>query len=267
MRLIRPKISIYIPHDLLSPYGDGNLNEFRYLDLYDFVLAPTDSLPLQAALGGHTRIIDAGWIKHAGLQLDRPRAVESGDSRPKASLFVTMVEHLRSRFGPAGVARYFAPLLTPGVRVKLPAWHGVAEIESAMREAGRAEVIPAQESSVELILDSDVVICNGASSIHAEAALLGRPAICLLDDEGLSPDQQRSKLQHLRNIYFHDYRRRQPIADEQLRTIAASNAGQHAAQPFDYGLVERIIETAYPAHAADRATREAVRGAASSTMA
>jgi hypothetical protein len=246
IRAVNPALSIYIPHDLLTPYGDTNLNEFRFLDLFDYVLAPTASPALQAALGLETKVVDAGWIKHANLNISSPRIRTAANDRPKVALFVSMLEHLRWRYGIEGVASYFAPLLKANVRIKLPAWSGVDKIEVALQEAGEAEVVPSQENSINLILESDIIVCNGASSIHAEAVLMGRPAICLLDDNGVSTAEQRSKLRDFPNIYFHDYRRRQDLSDSLLESLIATNEGLAPIKPFDFAIIERIIASSIP---------------------
>jgi hypothetical protein len=131
-------------------------------------------------------------------------------------------------------------LLAPNVRIKLPVWSGADEVEAALREIGRGNVMPAQASSTEMILDADVVICNGASSIHAEATLMGRPTICLLDDCFIPSSDVKRRLRSFPDIHYHDYASRQPIPNEFLYRIAADNR-QEAAPAFDYSLVERII--------------------------
>lgn len=240
---IKPSLSIYVPHDLLTPYGDSNLNEFRYLDLFDYILAPIDSPALQAALGATTKVISAGWIKHAALQMSEPLKTEQDNFAPRVALFVSMIEHLRLKYGADGVVDYLMPLLKPNVRIKLPAWHGVDQIEAALKARGQAEVIPSGSNSIELILDSDVIICNGASSIHAEAALMGRPAICLLDNEGISVSVQKSKLKDFPNIHFHDYRSQQTISNSTLESISANNR-RPPAPPFDFASIEQLILSA-----------------------
>jgi len=244
IRAIKPSVSIYIPHDLLAPYGETNLNEFRCLDLFDYILAPTASPELQATLGKSTKVIDAGWIKYAGLNTYSNKSLqEENNTAPKVTLFISMIEHLRWRYGVDGFVKYFLPLLKSNVRVKLPAWEGVEEIESAFKAQGLAEVVPAMNNSIDLIINSDVVICNGASSIHAEAALVGCPTICLLDNEAGTVSEQKNKLKNFPDIYFHDYRTREPISDSIIESLKVKNK-KLPVKIFDYAVVERIIESA-----------------------
>lgn len=239
---IEPCVSIYVPHDLLTPYGDANLNEFRFLDLFDHVLAPIEASVLQATLPITTRVHDAGWIKYAETRetaMPTARTVQFPPAR--VQLFISMIEHLRGKYGVSGLIDYLRPLFGANVRIKLPEWKDVDKIELALRETGAVEVIASQAQSTDLIRNADVVVCNGASSIHAEAALLGRPTICLLDDEGGTAEEQRAKLAHLPNIHFHDFRHRAPLAQGLIDKLANSSA-RPLLRPFDYELVEQLIE-------------------------
>ena len=238
--LFKPKISFYIPHDLLTPYGDVNLNEYRFLDLFDYVLSPFSAAPLQATLGAKTKVIQAGWIRHAGRTPLLNSSKASDEAEPKVALFVTMIDYLRTCHGDQGVVDYFKPLLGKNVRIKLPAWHGIERIEKLLDEAFPGCVVSAQTSSIDLISDADIVVCNGVSSIHVEAGLMGRPAVCLLDNEAMTMDYQRAKLSHLPHVYFHDYSRKEKMDTAWLDSIRALNCGA-PANPFDFKLVEELL--------------------------
>lgn len=236
---INPKASIYIPHDLLNPFGDACLNEYRFLDLYDYILTPYSPHALQATLGIQTQVIKAGWIKQ--LQITQSDHSYKKSNPPRITLFISLFEHLRWRHGDQGLIDYFAPLLKENVRVKLPVWHDVETIESIFNARFPGSVIPATESSIKVMQDTDIVICNGASSIHAESVLMGLPTICLLDDEAVLIDEQISKLKYLNSIIFHDYRKRTPINEEFIRNIALSNRSRSSSH-FDYSIVDDIIK-------------------------
>lgn len=236
---VNPKISIYIPHDLLTPFGDTNLNEFRFLDLFDYILTPFSSQSLQAVLARQTKVIEAGWIKHSGLAYSSKSP--EAPAKARVTLFITMFEHLRWKYGEEGLVDYFAPLIRDNVKVKLPVWRGANQVETIFNARFIASIIPAAECSIRAILDADIVLCNGASSIHAEAILMGRPTICLLDDEGLLADEQRSKLAHLNTVIFHDYRQRAPLTDDLINN-AVNLYSRPPSKHFDVGLVEEIIK-------------------------
>lgn len=239
--LLRPGLSIYIPHDLLTPYGDANLNEYRFLDCFDHVMAPVQAEVVGAIVPPTTQVHAAGWIKYCRSEypsIGEPRRRESPS--PNIMLFVSMFEHLLSRFGVEGLVDYFRPILVPGARIKLPAWNGARDVEQALAAVAGIEVVPTDVGTAGLILDADIVVCNGASSIHAEASMLGRPTICLLDDEGISRAEQRHKLATLPNVAFHDYRRREPIPRSLIAHVLGAITPA-VLKPFDFALVEKIV--------------------------
>lgn len=239
---IQPSLSIYVPHDLLTPYGDTNLNEYRFLGLFDIVMSPFADSALQATLGPGTQVIDAGWIKNihptSNGRIDIFHNLSSG--QPRVALFVSMVEHLLSKYGVDGVVNYLLPLLQEHIAVKLPAWRGVDQLETALRQTGLATVLPAELNSTSLIQAADIVICNGASSIHAESALMGKATVCLLDNEGISASEQRRKLEHLPGVYFHDYRDRTSIPEVTMQSLHNSKNAM-STRTFDYDAFEKLI--------------------------
>lgn len=235
---INPVASIYVPHDLLTPFGDENLGELRFLDLFDYVLTPYPAQPLQATLGRSAQVIESGWIKYTD-KITNSQSFEASDSK-KLTLFATMIGHLLGSFGPKGVVEYFAPIVSAGFKIKLPVWRDIDLVEKLFNSNFPGCVIPAKESTASVILNSDVVVCNGASSIHAESVLMGVPTICLLDDEGMSTDEQRRKLMHLKRVAFHDYRRRAPIGDECITELLKLRS-EPTIFPFDFSIVKNII--------------------------
>jgi len=234
--ILNPKLSIYIPHDLLTPYGDTNLAELRFLDLFDHILVPTshDKRILETVLPPSTQIHCAGWIKYV-----KKDQILSEQRTFPILLFISMIGHLRARYGADGIVDYLRPLLTPETYIKLPAWKNVDLIEEALRKQTQAQVIPSDENSITLIQQAELVVCNGASSIHAEATLMRKPTVCLLDVEGVTPAFQRKKLQHLDNIYFHDYSQKAPIPRSLVTQLKqqCKKAPLEVLQPFSYQAV------------------------------
>ena len=145
------------------------------------------------------------------------------------------------RYGIDGLVNYLQPLLRSNMRIKLPAWSGVKEIEQRINDSSGIEVVSSQVSSVDLIRDSDVVVCNSASSIHAEASLLGIPTICILDDEGISCDEQRKKLKAFPSIWFHDYRHRESLSDKFICKVASMRRAPNM-KAFDFDLIYSLID-------------------------
>jgi hypothetical protein len=239
---IQPDISIYIPHDLLSPFGESNLSEHRFLDLFDVILSPTNIPELQAVLGSKTHVIESGWIKTADMQKDSP---SDSDTEPRITLFLSLVEWLLDRHGAHGLASYFAPLLVPGISVKLPAWSGIDKFEAILREEYCVNVIDSSVSSISVIKQSNIILCNGASSIHAEASLMGIPCVCLVTNEPWDAGEQIKRLSHLPALHFHDYTNRIPLSKATL--IKLSKMRKHpdaSCVQFNYSLVNELLEKA-----------------------
>lgn len=246
--ILRPRQSIFIPHDLLTPFGDNNLNEYRYLDLFDHVLAPFQAPALQAVLGAHTKIHTTGWIKHANIPEEKDMGSEfsknvkySEISQPKVAVFISMIEHLRWKYGDDGVYEYIKPLFNSNIQLKLPDWSGVEAIELLCKNDDKCNIFPSKGNAIDLIKSADIVVCNGASSIHAEANLMGRPIICLVDDEGITESEQKNKLSHLQNIYFHDYRNREPLPKSLLLDMKERKKNQ-AELKFSFDYVASLIK-------------------------
>lgn len=234
---LKPILSIYVPHDLLTPYGDTNLDEYRFLDVYDYILTPYNDSKLQNIIvNKKPTIYEAGWIKFEDMCLD----VYHNNEPIEIMLFISMVEHLKYKYGVEGFVNYLRPLLQPNVHIKLPVWNGMDIIEKELKNIPGIKVISANEDTINLIKRSKIVICNGASSIHAESALLGKPTICILDNEGISSEDQKNKLQHLPNIYFYDYSTKQAIPTELLESISNRNC-KPLLKKFDYDFIDNII--------------------------
>ncbi len=241
MAHLKPSRTFYVPHDLLSPFGDSTLDEYRFLDLYDHILAPFEVPDLQSRLGKHTRVHVAGWIKYRADSRDSHPDLSLGSATtPRVAVFLSFVEHFQKKFGAAGTADYFKPILTPNVRVKLPVWHGIEEMERAIRDRTNATVVSARCPSTSLIDQSDIVLCNGASSILAESILSGVPAICLLDSEAEPMETKQEKLKHFPQIVFHDYQA-QTAVPSSLIDASLSRKPTRQLTAFDFKLVERLL--------------------------
>lgn len=244
--LLKPISSIFVPHDLLTPFGDTNLNELYYIDLYDHVLAPYLSDELLHAAGSSCQIHDSGWIKYRENPTEL-EAIPVVEPKPHVSFLPTSIQYMQLKYGTAGFVEYLRPILGPNINIKFPAWKGIEELEKRIHAETGANIIPANVSSIELIKVSDVIICNTVSSILAEAMLLGKPCICLLDDEGEEPAVKQKKMSNFPELNWHPYRERTPIAPELIASIAKKPSPSRI-KPFDFKLVESLIENASNKH-------------------
>lgn len=244
LAILNPIKSIFIPHDLLTPFGDNNLSETRVLDLFDVILSPTEehTLSLRSALPTSTKIYNAGWIKNHCCISKTP-----DQPKRKIVMFITFIYALQQTLGNKGVVDYLSPLLTKDVSIKFPNWEGVSVIEKLIKKKHPStEIIPAKYSSVKIIKEADIIICNGTSSIHAESCLLGKPTICLLDNMGLSLSIQYEKLKKYKGLYFHDYRNKQPIPCHIIKKLNAQK-NRVNTKTFDFDFVETLISNKDPA--------------------
>jgi hypothetical protein len=241
--MLRPKLSMFVPHDLLSPFGDDNLNERSFLDLYDHVFAPRPQSVLEAELGPGTRVHVAGWIKFNTRKIAVSKSLKlHGDKKMHATktLFISMIQHFLEKYGLDGFADYLGPILEPGMNVKLPAWKGIEHFEAVLVDRYGVNIIPATDNSIELIGRSDVVLCNTISSILVESVLMGIPTVGLLDDEGLSADEKQRKSKDFPEISWHDYRNRSPFPEGYLAELA-SRPKNPCMKPFDFDAVLSLI--------------------------
>lgn len=233
--ILCPRKSIYVPHDLLAPFGEENLDEFRYLDVYDHVFSPYNAAHDYPVLYERCSITNVGWIKKSKDIIVRER------SDQEVTFFVSSVEHLLGRFGEEGLVDYFRPILQPGVRVKLPKWRGVIAIEKLISETTRATVIDADCSSADLIATSDIVLCNGVSSIIAESCLDGVLTVFIADDEIEDAEVKMSRLSRFPGLIFHDYRNRLPIDVDWLMS-QVNTARESKLNGFDFEAMLKIID-------------------------
>lgn len=237
--LLKPRSSIFVPHDLLAPFGDSNLNELQFLDLYDHVLAPVATKDLILAAGVGTQVHQAGWIKYREQNRSKT-PIAFAPSEIRTSLFLTIIQHMQLKYGVDGFVDYLRPILSPAINVKLPAWKGIETLENRIREVTGANIIPANISSIDLIEASDVVMCNSISSILAEAYLMGKPCICLLDQEGGEPGDKRRKMVDFPDLIWHPYEERHPMSNEFIQSAGATKLPRRI-EPFDFRFVESLI--------------------------
>ena len=119
--------------------------------------------------------------------------------------------------------------------MKLPVFAGSAVIEEALARAG-TKLIPAQESTGELIAAADVVVSKGLSSVLVEAALAGRDAICIAD--GVHPlEAQHAAFARYPGVNIISIAE----ADAALSDGRAQNRQTACIKPFDYDLAARVI--------------------------
>ncbi len=208
--ILRPRKAVYAPHDLLAPFGEESCDEYRYLDMFDGILTPYELDFRQGLLPSRCRVLNAGWIKFN----DQSKAFPLNSSTPvingnRTSFCMSFVQHFRGKYGIEGTIEYYRPIFELPVVVKLPAWKGIEDLEQAIESSTPSQIVPSSVNSIELIMSSDIVLSNGASSTLAEACLMGKKSICLQDSETEDLELTRHKLKKFDSILFHDYSQRQ----------------------------------------------------------
>ncbi len=238
LKSLNPYITCYVPHDLSSPLNEDHLKENIYLNLFDLYCNP---LPYTCEYHGYANIIDVGWIKY-----QKNSKNQSDLKFNKRCLFISMIEHLRWKYGNEGVLSYFLPLLTEETSVKFPKWHGIDKLEKLFAENSPAKIIPAEENSIDVISNHDCIIVNGTSSIIKEAQLMSKPVIVLGSHEGFaSYEHHLAALRNYKNITIFDYRSPNAIPYNFTKNNTNSSSERNLS-PFNFELfineINRIIK-------------------------
>jgi len=165
---LRPKLSVFYPHDYKDPIKEEEVN---YLPQFDLLLWPFDEVPVSYRRLVQT--VPVGWIKNP-LGAEEIHSVDG-----KAVFFLGAFQYYLH----AGIESFyddFAEMLGSGVAVKLPRWHDSEKFEAFLR-ARDVDVYPSDENSVEIIKSCEIVITHALSSVGMEACHLGRKVIYLRD--------------------------------------------------------------------------------------
>lgn len=163
---------VHVPHDLSEPVVALDV---PFLRLFDLFAAPDESTWWA---GGHVRTVVTGWVGSAGgdeVPADAP--VERG------VLFLAQVRWTIEQGGAPFVLRTLARTLESGVAVKLPVWPGLDAFAGELERAGVPVLDPAIGAWA-LARRTPLVVCNGPTSVLAEANLAGHRPVCVLPAEG-----------------------------------------------------------------------------------
>jgi hypothetical protein len=215
----RPQKVFFIPHDLSEHLHP---EEFHSLHLFDALLMPNEC---HWFLRPQVRVEVVGWIK----------------SSPTAAL-----PHTDLTLLPSEVAFYgrhpdlfrirFAPVLSRAPRFKVARFFGSGQLEEIARSCG-CEVVPCTGASTDLLMATSAVVSNALSSIVTEAASLGVPTLCLMDDVHPALEQQRA-FGHLPGVAL-----RLPAQSDAWLNQTTTNRGatRGAPPPFDFDRALAII--------------------------
>ncbi len=172
MSALNPLKSYYYPHDLacyLHPI------EYKWIDLFDAFLVPKLNKDTFRA-DGLTDIVEVGWIK-------KNIAVKGQtiDSNNISALYLpSNIEYSLSKYTPREYVDTWKPFVGLGIAVKLPIWDGLDEVCTIAKEEGFT-LIDGSISLFSILLEYNLIIGNGTSSVIYETALSGIPIISLMD--------------------------------------------------------------------------------------
>ena len=184
LALIKPKKSIYIPHDLTQPLIN---KENYFLNQFDLFLSPCE--PFTSIYSQYCNTEEMGWIKYKKNLLQKNGAKK----KDKAIWFISdFILHMK--MGKNKSFKLLAPVLKQGVAVKFPFWDQSNEFEEYFIKMG-ANVYSAKDNSIELIRNHDIIITNGLSSVISESYLLGKTTVNIT--EGSHYGEERKYLEEL----------------------------------------------------------------------
>lgn len=167
MSLLKPKASIFIPHDLTQPVIDY---EKEYLNQFTTFCSPCE--PFTSLYTHYTKTIEMGWIKYN----NKPKTIIP---KNKAIWFLSdFILHLN--WGVEKSYELIHPILQQNVSIKFPRWPGSDEFEDYFSKKG-IHVFRSEENSIDLILAHDMILTNGLSSLIAESHFLGKTTVNIVE--------------------------------------------------------------------------------------
>ncbi|MGV8978042.1 MAG: hypothetical protein ACOH17_08350 [Cellulomonas sp.] len=172
-RRLSADLLVYVPHDLSEPVLPSEVDLLQTLDLY--VAPDADSWWARA----HVPTVVAGWVGSAWSD----EAALASAPLSRGVLFLTQVRWLMLQGGADFVRSSLATTLATGIAVKLPVWPELEPIEAALRADG-VPLIDPYLSATSVAYRTPLVVCNGPSSVLAEASAAGHRPVCVLPPEG-----------------------------------------------------------------------------------
>ena len=163
---INPSISIYIPHDLQSPYGEINTSEKDYLDIYDYIISPFEEDIIEKKLT-RAEVLYGGWIKS---YKDINFSIKN--SKIRNVYFISNFHFIREHYPPGILVNLYADI-KKHTYIKFPEWNDVKRYETEFIKKG-FNIIPCRTLSTSVINSFDNIISDNAGSIFAESRYFGK---------------------------------------------------------------------------------------------
>lgn len=214
IRYLRPRKSVFMPHDLINPVVG---REAFYLGQFDFYVS-CDSYTDKHHCA--TKSINAGWIRHH-------KPLEKDDENKSSAVwFLSNFAKIFSDIE-SGI-RLCEPILKQGISVKLPVWTNVEKVEETIINRGY-NVIPAHADNFRTIHEHKVILVNGLSSVGWEAHLFGKPIIIM-------NVSRRDKLKYAKMLSHKGITLMDEYSDFDRSILEHLPSGEKQLKPFDFNL-------------------------------
>jgi len=222
LTLIKPKKSIYIPHDLTQPLISM---EKCFLNQFDLFISPCE--PFTSMYSNYCKTYELGWIKYSNNPIKKKL------NKNHAIWFISDT-NLHIKMGKKKSYKLLSSVLKQGVAVKFPARIPYTyEFEEYYKKMG-VHVYSMNENSIELIKNHNIVITNGLSSVIAESCWLGKTTVNIM--EGSHYGNEKGYLEELfPNLIFIE-----KIKSFKLNKISIKETPE-ILKPFDMDVTIKLI--------------------------
>lgn len=189
---LKPRLSVYYPHDLNDPI---KVEEIPYLPLFDLFLSPLENLKY---LEKYLPVVPVGWIK---CQPKTKRVMPEKFNVSRAVFFTGAYQfYLKQGFDV--FYETYKPLFDAGVAVKFPKWNENHLFESFLRERG-VNVYPSEANSIHVMEENDIIYTQALSSVNIEACALGK-RVCYIKNLFLDGKVPEVELKDVGTITYVD---------------------------------------------------------------
>lgn len=226
---INPAKSIYIPHDLQSPYGESNTNENKYLDIYDYIISPFKEDEIKKTLK-NAKVIYGGWVKYF-----KSNKFKIKDKNIRNVYFISNFHYIKEKYSPIELVDFFTDIKNH-TYIKFPYWNEVEKYEEELISAG-FKIIPSYLLSTDIINSFDNIVCDNVGSIFAESNYLGKK--CYFFKTKIFKDFQSSiiKSSNLSSDII--------ITGKDFLNLKKTSILKNDISFFDFGLIASILNSKF----------------------
>lgn len=224
---IEPNIAMYIPHDLQSPYGENNISEIDYLDIYDYIISPFKEDIIEKKLK-RAKVVYGGWIKSYN---DIKFSIKN--SKIRNVYFISNFHFIRERYSPIKLASLFADI-KKHTYIKFPEWIDANKYETEFIKKG-FNIIPSRTLSTNIIKAFDNIICDNLGSIFAESRYFYKK--CYFFKTNIFLDIQKNF------INSKDLLSNEIITSSDFAYLKSTKSVTNEPELFDFELVESILNS------------------------